>query len=279
MPEHEVSAVDFDSRLSLGTVSAKAVVAVVAAVGLLVAVMAGCALGGDEPMPGDGAGGAIGPEELGEVPGTVGDGTTVASGDEGGEDGGGEEGDPAVSPTSTEPFVVSVQGMVRSPGLLRLAGQTRVGEAIERAGGALPDASLLQVNLAELVVDGMQIVVTKEGSHLVYPGGDATTDGAPGQAGAQGPGKGTGGSGGNGSGRGGGDAGGTRAGSTQEGLVNINTADATTLETLDGVGPATAEAIIAWREANGAFSTVEQLMEVRGIGPAKFEAMKNDVTV
>ena len=61
--------------------------------------------------------------------------------------------------------------------------------------------------------------------------------------------------------------------------MNLNTADDTQLETISGIGPATAEAIIAWRDSNGPFTSVEQLMEVRGIGPAKFEAMRDAVTV
>lgn len=150
--------------------------------------------------------------------------------------------------------VVSVQGLVLRPGLLHVPGTTRVGEAIDRAGGLRGKASLLGINLAERVVDGMQVVVDGKGSSVVYPGGGAEAD--------------TGGTNSESGGGGGSDS-----------KVNINTADATTLQTLDGVGPATAEAIVAWREANGKFTTVEQLMEVRGIGPAKLEAMKDHVTV
>lgn len=273
MPEHEVAAVDFDSQLSLGPVSAKVVVAIVAAVALLVAVMAGCAMGEDEPTPGPG--GVSGSGELGELPGTAGEGTAMASADSGDMEPAEGGGNTERSSATDQEVVVSVQGMVRTPGLLILGGNTRVGEAIDRAGGTLPDASVLSINLAEAVVDGMQIVITKEGSHVLYPGqAGEHSSGSEGNPGGI-------------SGRGGtpgpaathSAASGGRDSAPGEGLVNINTADATALQTLDGVGPATAEAIIAWREDNGAFSTVEQLMEVRGIGPAKFEAMKNDVTV
>lgn len=120
------------------------------------------------------------------------------------------------------------------------------------------------INLAERVVDGMQISVNDQGSAITYPAGVASS--AP-AGGSVSPAPGGGSASANGT-----------SGSAQADVVNINTADATALQTLDGVGPATAEAIIAWREANGSFSSVEQLMEVRGIGPAKFEAMKDHVT-
>ncbi|HJF12557.1 ComEA family DNA-binding protein, partial [Corynebacterium falsenii] len=63
------------------------------------------------------------------------------------------------------------------------------------------------------------------------------------------------------------------------GGVNINTADARLLESLPGVGPATAQAIVAHRDSHGPFTSVEQLMEVKGIGPAKFEAIKDAITL
>jgi competence protein ComEA len=125
------------------------------------------------------------------------------------------------------------------------------------------------VNLAEQVVDGMQIVVDAEGSQVVYAGQEAASppQGTAGGSGSEGS-SGSGSSGGNGG-----------ADGAATGLINLNTADMTALTTLSGVGPATAEAIISWRETNGQFATVEQLMEVRGIGPAKFEAMRDSVTV
>lgn len=69
------------------------------------------------------------------------------------------------------------------------------------------------------------------------------------------------------------------AAGTSGGLVNLNTADAATLDTLPGVGPATAAKIIAWREQNGRFASIEDLLDVGGIGPSKFDALKDLVTV
>ena len=149
--------------------------------------------------------------------------------------------------------------------MLELTGKQRLGDAINMASGTLPGANLNNVNLAEKVSDGLQIVVDQHGSYT-----------APGEAGPAGAvarraerrwhadwwGCGR-------CGRGGG------AG----GKININSADAAQLETLDGVGPATAKAIVEWREANGPFRSVEQLMEVRGIGPGKLAAMKDGVSL
>ncbi|MGJ4149212.1 helix-hairpin-helix domain-containing protein [Corynebacterium macclintockiae] len=168
--------------------------------------------------------------------------------------------------------VVSVQGMVRHPGLLRVQANTRVGEAIEAAGGTLPKAVVLGINLAEQVSDGMQIVVDDKGSSVVYAGagqtsaGGAAAPGDPNKAGGN-PGANSGANPG------------SKAGASAEGKINLNTADSAQLETISGIGPATAEAIIAWRDSNGPFTSVEQLLEVRGIGPAKFESMRDAVTI
>ncbi|PZO97570.1 MAG: hypothetical protein DI609_12850, partial [Corynebacterium urealyticum] len=161
----------------------------------------------------------------------------------------------------------SLQGKVRTPGLLEMTGKQRLGDAINKAGGALPGANLNNVNLAEKVSDGLQVVVDQHGSYVLRPG-EAGPAGAGGPSGGAAGGTSAGGSGGSG-------AGGGAAG----GKVNINSADATQLETLDGVGPATAKAIVEWREANGPFRSVEQLMEVRGIGPGKLAAMKDGVSL
>ncbi|MDZ4178018.1 MAG: helix-hairpin-helix domain-containing protein [Coriobacteriia bacterium] len=149
-------------------------------------------------------------------------------------------------------LVVHIAGAVHRPGLVRCAAGSRVGDAIAAAGGMLGNAAADSVNLARPLSDGEQIrVLTLDevaaGTHQVAPGGLAA--------------EGTGASG----------AGG--------GLVNLNTADVAALETLPGVGPATAVKIIADRDANGPFATTEDLMRVSGIGEKKFEAMADLVTV
>lgn len=133
--------------------------------------------------------------------------------------------------------VVAVVGEVANPGLMTLNEGSRIADALQIAQ-PLPHADLLAHNQAQLLVDGQQIVVQAVGA-------------APPAAAAS-------------------DSGGA-------GVVSLNSATATELTALPGVGEATAAAIVAHREANGPFTTVEQLMDVRGIGPAKFEAMRAQV--
>jgi competence protein ComEA len=148
---------------------------------------------------------------------------------------------PAVS---AAPLIVDVTGWVRNPGVYEFAAGDRVIDAVNRAGGAREGADLSVINLAAPLVDGTQVVVSKEGQ--APPG--ATSGTVPGV-----PGSGA--------------------------MVNINTASETELETLNGVGPVTAAAIIQYRTENGPFATVDDLMEVSGIGPATLEELRPQVTV
>ncbi len=157
-------------------------------------------------------------------------------------------------------MVIAVQGLVDRPGLHTVDAETRLGEVLDLAGGVRPEAGLEGINLAEKVVDGLQLVVDAEGSRVTYPGQAVQAGGAS-----------TGGT------TGGGDPG--SDGGTGGEKVDINTADLAGLTTLSGVGEKTAQAIIDWREANGPFTAPEQLMEVKGIGPAKFEALRDAVSV
>ncbi|ALG86897.1 ComEA family DNA-binding protein [Gordonia phthalatica] len=172
---------------------------------------------------------------------------------------------PSASASSTAPdgrIIVSVVGLVRKPGLVRIVDTARVADAIAQAGGARPGADLISLNMAQLLHDGDQILVGQgDGGSVksaVVPASGASggepSGGAPPGAGGSLPADGT-------------------------GLVNLNTATAEQLDTLPGVGPVTAEAIIAWRQANGKFTSVEQLAEVDGIGPARLAKLKPLVTV
>nr|PZM96377.1 MAG: ComEA family DNA-binding protein [Thermocrispum agreste] len=141
-------------------------------------------------------------------------------------------------------LVVSVVGAVRKPGLVRLQPGARVDDALRAAGGAKPKADLRSVNLARKVADGEQVFVPEQG------GGGATADaGTVGTDGADGV------------------------------KVNINTATAAELETLPGIGEVTAGNIIAWREQHGPFTSVEQLLEVDGIGDRRLSQLRDRVTV
>ncbi len=145
--------------------------------------------------------------------------------------------------------VVYVSGAVAQPGVYSLAEGSRVNDAIVAAGGLADDAQPSQVNLARVVSDGEQIAIPTQ--EELDASSQAAVQSASGQSG----------------------------GGTASGLVNINLADAAALETLSGVGPATAQAIIADREQNGPFATIDDLMRVDGIGEKKFAKLKDSICV
>jgi competence protein ComEA len=165
------------------------------------------------------------------------------------------------APKPDEPVVVSVVGLVHKPGLVTLNPGARVADALTEAGGALDGADLIGLNMARRVADGEQIIVgiagppaepTVMGSSIspeadaAAPAGTPTTTGnAP----------------------------------TPGGLVDLNTATVEQLDTLPGIGPVTAAAIVAWRDSNGRFSSVDQLGDVDGIGPARLEKLRDHVRV
>lgn len=159
--------------------------------------------------------------------------------------------DPArVTAAPTDPpggaVVVHVAGAVTSPGLYRLGADARVADALDAAGGPAADAELDAVNLAAKVTDGERIYVPRKGepSPAVVTGGGAAG-----------------------------------AGGATVGPLDLNTATAEQLDALPGVGPATAEAILAYRQEKGRFRSVDELLEVRGIGEAKLASLRSKVTV
>ncbi len=154
--------------------------------------------------------------------------------------------------------VVHVAGAVERPGVVELPAGSRVAAAVAAAGGALEDAELSAVNLARPVVDGEQVYVPRVGE--VAPGAAAGAGGPGGVEATGGP-----------STSGGGPA--------DAGLVDLNTADLAALDTLPGVGPAIAQRILQWRETNGPFHSVDELLEVSGIGPATLERLRDRVRV
>ncbi|WP_448851291.1 ComEA family DNA-binding protein [Corynebacterium sp. 335C] len=214
--------------------------------------------------PGDIAGGRGGAAVggAGGVGAAAGGGSGAAGG-AGGPDGAAGAGPAGGGAAGEQPseIVVSVVGLVRHPGVVTLPGGARVADALAAAGGMLPEADPASVNHARRLADGEQILVTD----VPAPPGSPDAAGAPAGAGGAAGAAGAGGAGG--------------AGGAAGGLVNLNTADEAALDQLPGVGPSTAQKIIAHRDANGPFGAVEELMEVSGIGPAKFESLKDLVTV
>lgn len=160
---------------------------------------------------------------------------------------------PSSSPSAAL-VVVHVVGAVQRPGVVSLGAGSRVSAAIDRAGGATPEADLARLNLARVVVDGERLYVPKVGETEVPAAlGDGAVVAGPGGAGT---------------GSDGGDA-----------VVDLNSADQTTLETLPGIGPSLAGRILAWREEHGRFGSVEDLLDVSGIGDGRFADLRDRVRV
>lgn len=164
------------------------------------------------------------------------------------------------SSDAAPPLVVHVVGAVRRPGVYRLPPGSRTEDAVAAAGGELPDAVLAALNLARPLTDGEQVLVPTEDEVAAGTTGAGAAGGArgAGRAGAQG---------------------GAAAHPGGGSLVDLNTADVSALDTLPGVGPSTAEKIIADREANGPFESVDDLGRVSGIGPKKLEQLRELVCV
>ena len=164
-------------------------------------------------------------------------------------------------PIAEGPVVVSVAGLVHKPGLVTLAPGARIADALTAAGGALDGADLIGLNMARRVTDGEQIIV----GIVAAPGhpavmGSSISSGPATAAPTDTP---------------------STSGNTSApgGLVDLNAATVEDLDTLPGVGPVTAAAIIAWRDANGRFTSVDQLGDVDGIGPARLEKLRDQVRV
>ena len=166
--------------------------------------------------------------------------------------------------TTPQIITVHVAGAVKNPGVYRLKYGSRINDGLVAAGGATSAANLDVINLATVLNEGEQIYVPKRGEKPHVITNRPQAGGVGGAAGAGGA-AGVGGAGGAGGAAGVGGA--TNGAASQQ--ININLASVVELEQLPGVGPATAKAIVAYREKFGAFLKVEDLLKVRGIGPAK----------
>ncbi|MDZ5782929.1 helix-hairpin-helix domain-containing protein [Marinococcus luteus] len=136
---------------------------------------------------------------------------------------------------------VDVKGEVHAPGVYTLQSDKRVEEAIQKAGGITDKADMLQVNLAERIEDEMVIHIPGEG--------EETITGPPEEGSGEGP------------------------------VVNVNEAEQVDLETIPGIGPAKAAAILSYREDNGAFETIEDLSNVSGIGEKTVEQLRDYISL
>jgi competence protein ComEA len=168
----------------------------------------------------------------------------------GGDPAGGTATQAAQTTTTTKRALIFVQvaGAVRRPGVYEMPPESRVFQAIDKAGGFTPDADEQAITLAACLSDGCRVYVPRVGetaagaSVPVEP-----TGGAPGAAAA--------------------------------GPLSINSAGVEELDSLPGIGPAIAQDIVTYREANGPFASVDELTEVPGIGPSKLEQLRPLVTL
>jgi competence protein ComEA len=149
-----------------------------------------------------------------------------------------DDADPSTATTVGGDLHVHAAGAVARPGVVTVPAGARVTDVVAAAGGPAGDADLDQVNLAAPVTDGERVYIPRRGETAV-----AVASGGGSAAAA-------------------------------DGIVNINTADTAALETLPGVGPATAKAIIDYRAEHGRFKSLDELLNVRGIGPSKLSQIK-----
>ena len=137
-------------------------------------------------------------------------------------------------------MVVDVTGAVGRPGVYTLPAGSRVNDAVQRAGGATAKGDVEQINLAARLADGQQIVIPSRAKSPAGVGaGAASSDAA-----------------------------------TSSGPISLGTATVEDLDTIEGIGPVTAQNIIEYRDQHGGVSSIDQLDEIDGIGPATMEALR-----
>jgi competence protein ComEA len=151
------------------------------------------------------------------------------------------------TPSKAVSIVVHVLGAVRHPGLVRLPENARVQDAIDAAGGLTNRADPGELNLAQPLSDGQQVVIGTR----TDPAGEVRDEAGSGQG----------------------------SGAAATGALDLNHASQPQLEELPGVGPVTAQAILAWRQQHGRFSRIEELQEVDGIGPKTYAEIAPHVRV
>ena len=159
---------------------------------------------------------------------------------------------------SAQTIYVHVSGHVNSPGLVELAANDRVATAIEKAGGAKDDANLDSINLAKKCEDGEQINVPSDSDVQTQASASSSSS-------AQSSSSGT--------------TSGSTASTSNDGKVNINTADETGLQQISGIGPSKAKKIVDYRTQNGNFKSVDDLTNVSGIGEKTLASIRDQICV
>ena len=146
---------------------------------------------------------------------------------------------------------VHISGAVKNEGVYELEGDARIIDAIEKAGGTLEIADMKNVNLASKLEDGMKIYIPKQGEEVTNNNQEVEENIALGNTSKE----------------------------SSKGKININKASKEELDTLPGIGESTAEKIINYRKEHKSFKSIEELKEVKGIGDAKFEEIKDLVDI
>ena len=158
--------------------------------------------------------------------------------------------------TEEKNIFVHIAGCVQKEGMLELSSNSRIADAIEKAGGLTQEADLSDINLAYLLEDGMKIYIPNQNERQENnekTEDTAKTENTPSMQ--------------------------IQDTNTKQDVININTATQEELDTLPGIGPATAAKIIAYRKEKGKFNNKEEIKEVSGIGEAKYEKIKEYISI
>lgn len=177
----------------------------------------------------------------------------------------------SAAPVKPQTVCVHVTGRVKSPGVYNLKPDSRIQDAVHAAGGPASNADLESINLAQKLEDGMQVYIAKTGE-IPKPAVSVVTGGTSSESSS----KSTKSASGSKAPSSGGVAKLSKPGS---GTVNINSAGAAELQRLPGIGPSMSQRILDYRTENGRFNSIDELDEVKGIGPAKLAKMRPFVTL
>ena len=146
--------------------------------------------------------------------------------------------------SASEKIIIDIKGEITAPGVYEMQLGDRMIDIVDRAGGLTDDASETAINLAEKLQDEMAIIIPKEGDEPLVSSDISGIE---------------------------------LGGASETDKLNLNHATQSELETLNGIGPSKAEAIISYREENGLFQTIEDVLEVNGIGEKTLESFKDDI--